>query len=421
MRAVSFAISLAAVSLLLGGPGSASAQDKQTEVRPEGFIDTRAGTVNIKEAEGEQPIAGYERSPGNGFFVQSSNGEFRLQLGGYTQVRWNANWRTAPEALAGEPPENDFTRGWSLNRTRLFLEGKFTDRAAYHFRVNIDDSFDVELLVAFAQLRLSRGWSLRFGKMFIPLSREDWMFAQDLLTSEYSPNDFTFAIGPSLGAFAFYGGDRHRVWIALHNGAFGGREPFPSPQNADFAGTARWEWNFVGDDWSVWDDMVGRRGRAKVMMLGLSGGAQGKFGSDAIGNRSAAQGNIDLNFNGSGFQAVLASSMTFKNPVDAESFVNFGLMAQVGAFVLDPLQLFTQYNLLSPGTQGDGLENFNSLALGINYFPFLWTNRWKLTLEGGVLFNALSETLVAPSGSLGWLASDEGPQGYLRVQAQFGF
>ncbi len=419
MRLVSWACALAA--LLLSCASTASAQENASDERPPGFVDTRAGTVKVGETEGEQPIAGYERSPVNGFFVQSANGEFRLQLGGYTQVRWNGNWRTAPDSVAGESPEDDFTRGWSLNRTRIFLEGKFTDRAAYHFRININDSFDVELLVAFAQLRLPRGWSLRFGKMYIPLSREDWMFAQDLLTSEYSPNDFTFAIGSSLGAFAFWGGDHHRLWIALHNGAYGGRESFPSEQNADFAGTARWEWNFFGDDWSVWDDMVGRRGRAQVMMLGVSGGAQGKFGSDVSGNRSAAQANVDLNFNGSGFQAVVASSMTFKNPVEEDSFVNFGLLAQIGAFVLDPLQLFSQYNLLAPGTQGGGLENFNSLAFGVNYFPFLWTNRWKLTFEGGVLFNALNETLVAPSGSLGWLASNEGPQGYLRVQAQFGF
>lgn len=391
------------------------------EQRPAGFIDARAGTVVIEDYEGEQAVAGYEPSPVNGFYVQSRNGDFRLQLGGYTQIRWNANWRTAPGTVEDIVDDRDFTRGWSMNRTRLFLEGKFTDRAAYHFRININDSYNVELLVAWAQIELRKRWSLRVGKQYIPLSREDWMYAQDVLTSEYSPNDFTFAIGPSLGVFAHYGGQQHRVWLAVHNGAFGGRDVFPQAEETDIAGTVRWEWNFVGDDWSAWNDMIGRRGRQKVMMLGISAAGQGSPGRDLDGTKAAGQLNFDLNFNGSGYQAVLAGSSTIVRPVGGSTYANFGLLAQVGVFVLDPLQLFTQYNLISPGTQPGNLESFNSLALGVNYFPFLWTNRWKLTLEGGVLFNALSNTLVQPSGSLGLLASNEAPQGYLRVQAQFGF
>jgi hypothetical protein len=67
------------------------------------------------------------------------------------------------------------------------------------------------------------------------------------------------------------------------------------------------------------------------------------------------------------------------------------------------------------------LESFNSITAGISYLPFLWTNRWKFSAEVGYLFDALNETIVEPSGSLGWLASDESGQTYFRIQAQFGF
>ena len=61
------------------------------------------------------------------------------------------------------------------------------------------------------------------------------------------------------------------------------------------------------------------------------------------------------------------------------------------------------------------------MSLGCTYFPNLWTNRWRFTAEAGYLVSALNKTIVQPSGSLGWLASDEAGQGYLKLQVVFGF
>ena len=389
---------------------------------PEGFVDVRAGSLTIEPitSEGPLPTAGYDQSPVNGAFLQSADGGFGFQIGIYTQVGYNANWRDAP--LGNDPDfgNEDFPRGWSLNRTRLFFEGKYTDRFAYHFRTNTNDSFDTELLVAWGQLEISDQWSLRFGKQFIPLSREDWMFPQDLLTIEFSPNDFTFAIGTSLGAFANYHARQHRLWLSFHNGAFGGREVFPS-RETDTAATVRWEWNFVGDDWDVWDDQVGRRGRSRVMMLGLSGGYQGKRVEVTEGAKQAGQVNLDLSFNGDGYQIVLAGSATWNEPAAPDSFTNYGFLVQGGYFVTPTSQLYAQYNLVDPGDQPGELVAFNSIAFGYSYFPFAWTNRWKFSAELGHLFEALNDTIVAPSGALGWLPADEGGQMYLKLQAQFGF
>ena len=409
--------------LLLTGSGSAQEPDTvQIDRRPEGFIDVRAGAVTIEEitTEGDLPVAGFEASPVNGAFIQSASGIFRVQFGAYAQVRWNGNWRDAPEAGEGEREQDDFTRGWSLNRTRIFLEGKYTDRTAYHFRASVSNSFDIELLAAWGQLRLSDRWSVIVGKHFAALSREDWTFAQDLLTIEYSPNDLTYAIGPSFGVFAAYAGDRQRFWLSFHNGAFGGRDEFPSFET-DAAVTGRWEWNVTGDDWQVWNDMVGRPGRAQVTMLGLSGAYQSKQSKGSEENNAGAQVNLDLNVNGDGYQVVVAGSATWLDPINAEAFTNYGLMAQGGYFVGRATQLYAQYNLLHPGDQPGDLEVFNSVTLGASYFPYLWTNRWKLSAEAAYLFSALSNTVVEPSGSLGWLASDEPGQAYLKLQAQFGF
>ena len=118
---------------------------------------------------------------------------------------------------------------------------------------------------------------------------------------------------------------------------------------------------------------------------------------------------------------MVAGSWSWRDPDTGESFSNYGLLVQGGYFLTEHAQVYGQYNFISPGDQPGDLEDFNSITAGINYFPFLWTNRWKFSAEVGYLFDALNETIVEPSGSLGWLASDEPGQTYFRIQAQFGF
>ena len=74
-----------------------------------------------------------------------------------------------------------------------------------------------------------------------------------------------------------------------------------------------------------------------------------------------------------------------------------------------------------PGDCRAILESFNSITAGISYFPFQWTNRSEFSAEVDYLFDALNETIVEPSGSLGWLPSDEPGQTNFRIQTQFGF
>ena len=87
------AIVAAGVAILCALPGAAQEADT-TEVDPvpEGFIDLRAGVVDVEEVvtEGDLPVAGFEPSPVNGAFLQSADGTFRLQFGAFAQVRWTA-------------------------------------------------------------------------------------------------------------------------------------------------------------------------------------------------------------------------------------------------------------------------------------------------------------------------------------------
>ncbi|UCE88396.1 MAG: hypothetical protein JSW10_08550 [Pseudomonadota bacterium] len=369
---------------------------------------------HTSDRDSETPItAGYEKNTANGFFIRSKDGKFRLNIGAYTQARYDINWREAP---AGE---DDVEKGFSLNRTRFFFEGQFTPMFDYHFRINIDDEGNSDLQVAYLQYNIDTKWAVRAGRQFLAMSREDWMLAQDVLTTEFSANDFTFAYGASNAVQAHYQGDRQRFWVALSDGANGAKKSFPNNNSTELALTGRWAYQVAGRDWSVWDDLVSRRGRPRGVLLGLAGGSQ--IEEDASAVDTSAQLNADISFNGNGYQAMLAASVTRHEPKSGPSFNNYGLLVQGGYFFTTHLQTYAQYNLVSPGDQPGDLETFHSITAGVSYFPFTWTNRWKFSAEIAHLFDALNKTLVTASGSLGWLPSDEDGQTYLRLQAQFGF
>jgi hypothetical protein len=392
-----------------------AADDSGTEINAEG---QDSGKASDKEADdAERLTAGYDKAAMNGFFIRSEDGSFRLNIGAYTQPRYDVNWRDAP---AGE---DDVSSDFSIRRTRFFFEGNYTPKFNYHLRMQIDNEDDFSLLIAWMQYNFGKNkrWSLRGGRQFVALSREDWQFAEDTLTTDYSPNDDTFAIGSSVGAQVNFAGERHRFWAALSNGAFGGKRTFPDNEPADIAVTGRWEYQFVGKDWSVWDDLIGRRGRPRGMLLGIGGGYEEKEPDPATTIDSGAQLNLDLSFNGNGYQAMVAGSMTWREPQVGDAFYNYGILVQGGYFVAEKLQVYGQYNLISPGDQPGTLEDFHSITAGVSYFPFVRTNRWKFSGELGYLFDAINNTLVSPSGTLGWLASDEDGQLYARIQAQFGF
>ena len=415
---------LAMITLIAPGAMTvfaAETADEAETAEPEaGAADPQgnpAKSSSSKTSSAKALPAGYDKGALNGFFIRTEDDSFRLNIGAYTQPRYDVNWRDAP------PGGDDVTSDFSVNRTRIFFEGKYTPEFNYHLRIQIDGEGDVSLLIAYMQYNFGKNkrWALRGGRQFVGTSREDWQFAQDVLTTDYSANDDTFAIGTSDAAQIIFTGDRHRFWAAIGNGAYGGKREFPDNEPSDIAFTGRWEYQLSGKDWSNWDDMIGRRGRSRGILFGIGAGYEDKETSTTDPIESGAQLNLDISFNGSGFQAMVAGSMTFPDPLLGDSYYNYGVLVQGGYFFTKKLQVYGQYNLVSAGDQPGNIEDFNSISAGVNYLPFEWTNRWKFSGEVAYLADAINNTLVGPSGGLGWLASDEDGQTYFRIQAQFGF
>jgi hypothetical protein len=356
------------------------------------------------------PVYGYD----GGFYVRDRRSRFTLRPSAYTQLRWTLNERTsAPPGEEGETQDVEFAR------TRIRFQGDLTPLFDYDFRLSVDHTGDVGVLVASLQWNVNKRWSVKAGQFALAVQREDWAVAEDLLTTEYSANDLVFAPGFAQGVQVSWQGNCNRAWGAFSDGEFrGGNHLLGQTGNAEWAFTGRYEHQFLTRDWSLWDDLVGRRGRGTGLLVGL-GGAVGQGNSDVdVDEAYLLTADVSANWNGG--QALVFGNFSHKEFKDGTSADTYGFVAQAGHFVTCTSQFYGRYELVSPGSTSGDLATYQSLTAGLNYYPFRWTNRYKLSAEFSYLFSPLSRTIVPAGGVLGFLPSDE-DQFYVRLQLQFGF
>lgn len=386
------------------------------------LLDSKGGVQPEKDAPVDN--AGYDKGNFDGFFIQSSDGQFRLNLGAWAQLRYAGVWRETP-------PDGDkrFEAGFQVPQSRFFFEGKLTDRIEYHLRFKIDDAGQFGLQVAYAGWNFKASdrrpgrkggfFNLRAGRQFLAFTRENWMMFSDLLTTSNSAVNQVFAVSTVDGVQGFYGRDRGRMWYSVSNGLSGGAEDFPNNRTSQLMMAVRGESLLAGDDFNTFNDLVGRKGRAFGVLLGVATNyALSGTDNPAGRSRNSGQVTVDLSVGGDGFQAMVYGMWTWEAVGEVRS--QWGFVAQAGYFIFEPWEVYAQYSLVDPGATA-GLLPFNQLTLGTSAFPFNWTNRMKLSLEGALLFNPINSTLVTPSTAIGWLPADVGRQYYLRVQLQFGF
>jgi len=365
--------------------------------------------------------AGFDTTAYHPIFIQSSDGLFKLNLGMYTQFRYNMNW------LGNTPDTTDqFNRGYNLARTRIFLEGDLTEKFYYHFRININPTGKVELMIAYLQWNLNKKMKLRVGKQYMALGREDWILPQDLATMEFSAHDFTYAIWTSFGIqFNHAPNNYFRYWASVGNGSYGSRRAFPDKNDSDVMLAGRVEWNVLGTNWGVWDDMLGRRGRAFGILLGVGGASNQRFDKDALltDSEKGTQLNVDLSVTGNGFQFFSQGSVTslkYKNNVSPDVTVG-GFYGTFGYWINKTVFPYIRYDFVGVGNVTSKTESYTSPGVGISYYPFNWSNRIRVTAEYNYLGATLNNTIVEADGQLGLVASPFGKQQSLRFQLQFGF
>lgn len=365
--------------------------------------------------------AGFDTSSYHPVYIRSEDEQFLLNIGIYTQFRYNVNWlQNAPDTV--DVP----TTGYNLARTRIFFEGNLTPRFYYHIRTNVNSANTFELFVAYLQWNIRSDMWLRMGRQFMALGLEDWLYPQDLAAIEFSAQNFTYAIWSNFG-FQFHHrpSSFFRYWAGIGNGAYGGRRNFPTPAPTDATLTGRFEYNLLGSDWGMWGDAIGRRGREFGMLLGLGLGQTFRRSNKAALTdadiRGGSQINLDFSMAGNGFHFFTHGTVTFRDLEEQPDQTLPSFYTTLGYWLSDHFFSYVRYDFVGKGNLDGELENYSSPGVGIAFYPFSWSNRYKFSLEYNYLNAAVNNTLVEPDGQLGLISSSLGGQQSLRFQAQFGF
>lgn len=418
----------------------ASSQITQQSENAAGSINLLPAPLPEREVPAKTPdpvpaadigqTAGFHKGNLNPVFVQSKDGQFRLNLGIYTQARYNMVVRETPN-----PGDSRFDSGFVFARTRMLFEGKMGPNIHYEFRLQINSEGQLNLLTAYADYDFG-AWDISVGRQFIAHMIDDWHFPQNTLTTEYAGTNYAYTIGVVDGVQAFYGQDRFRFWSMVSSGrqdpsilSGGTGEAFGTDARTGmimFSG--RGEFQLIGNNWDLYNDQVSRRNPDHAdpgLRLGVAAAySAGTAGANQTNPtprvpKNAMQVTADLTASGSGWQVLTQGIWNWFDAPSPES--RYGLLVQAGYFITEPWNVYAQYNLVDPGTQRDVYSQYNAVTLGTSLYPFNWSNRYRLSFEGGLLFNPISRTLVGANPTIGWLEADQGNQYYARTELQFGF
>ena len=255
------------------------------------------------------------------------------------------------------------------------------------------------------------------GEQFIAVTREDWMFVEDLLTTDYSATDTIFGTGVSSGVQLIHTGQRGRFYGAVSNGEDVRENGFAGNiAQGQWALTGRYERQLGTPDWSLWDDIIGRMGMRRGFLVG---GGAGVIPGQGATLKDAFYGTLDVSYRCDRWSALVYGAARQGRGSNGRWWTNFAALAQVGWYATPILQLYGRYEAIDPGSQPGNFRTWHSLTLGCAYRPFRWTNRAHLALEFGRLFTPIEQTIVTPSRFIGFDAPT-GEQEYLRLELMLG-
>ncbi len=204
--------------------------------------------------------AGFDTTASNGFFIRDQRKpKFSLNLGAWTTPRYNyIHLNNTPDTIINT------VKGFEVNRTRIYFSGKYSDKFNFRLVTNISADGVFNLQQVYLTYIINENYIVSVGNQFVASSREDWMDPSDILAMQCSGNDVAFALGTSFGALLYRRPKNNmRWWVSISNGLYGWNREVTNSDQSDYMFGGRFEYALVGSDWTVWDDLVGRRGRSK--------------------------------------------------------------------------------------------------------------------------------------------------------------
>ena len=375
--------------------------------------DTRASL------QGGTSNAGYD----NGFFIASSDGNFRLNINGGASIRWTYNARSFD---AGAGDEKNW--GFQSRHANVMLTGHIVD-PSWKYNVSFgffDASGDYNnssageaFLTDWYAMKDFGGWYLKAGQFVAPYSRERALSDYSLQTLDHSNSSYAFGLGRTQGIevgcisdwFRFAGAFSDGVGAAspTQNAGF---IPTGASPSADFAISGRIEGKCAGT-WAQFEDDQSWKGEEWGLLVGVGGFYQsGRNGNANFSYAGGADG-TEFGFTADATASFGGFSVTgalFYNNADSEwatgaagagDFENLGAFLQAGFFLTDEFELVGRYEYGDFGNLS-GTESANTqstLTIGGNYY--FAKNHAKWQTEVSYAFHSMSSSVFGVGGN-GW-------------------
>jgi hypothetical protein len=365
---------------------------------------------------------------GNGYFIRSEDGDYRLTAGGYLQTRYVYN-HVADDGSGNSADDSGFT----IPRARLWFGGKAFGDWGYFVRGDfrgIASQAVGETDPAFTTVGgrfqldsyfLSYGtlfdtFSFKIGQFPSNLHREQFTEPHAKATQDNSPMATVFDTAVFQGIeFNWNPGRWRNTWV-VSNGQRAVSRSFNDPRNAEIALSQHTEFFLAGDPIPAWMQLYSFTGRPGDEFVAKLGGSlhweKGRESAPGV-SFDILQAGAELSMEGDGWYTFARGDYwqtTWRsqgNPVD-----DWGFGLQGGFYPVRKHEVYGRIDGVFPDKEREDNGRFRTLTLGWTYYPIDGPGfeNIKFGIETSYFFDPVAGSLVSPSNSLGLLASPEGDQ-----------
>jgi len=389
-------------------PGEAQRREEARRLVSDVLADAETRMALLQDG----PTGGYDGKA----FISSPDGRFRLSPWGFIQTRYVANSRRS------EPDTDRWRSGFSVQRTRLYVDGNIED-ISFRVRTTINDSGNANLDQAYLQMPVFEDFQLRVGQFMLPLFHDEWVAAEKQLAVNQSVVNTIFAQGQSQGVWLSRTWDTVRMWASFNDGARTDNTAALSGEDADAAVTGRVEFRFGEGDWGRFDDYTSFPGEPFGGYIGFAGHFEtGSELPQSTGDK-LAYGTGEIGLEGDGWNVYALGVVAYDdfNTPGSDYALDFGFLLQGGVFIAPTVEIFSRFDWVEGGDERPADDPFRSITGGFNWYITPNAHRLKLTANVIYFMDPTVNRIVTTSSSVGLLESSRSGQAAIQVQMQLIF
>ncbi len=301
------------------------------------------------------------------FFLASEDGNWVMNVQGYTQVRYAFDYRPSNPAAPGDSVD---TFGASIRRMRFQFEGTVVD-PTWRYKLQFV-SYQGSVLSPddiYIEKTLAPGLSLRIGQFNLPFLRESLIPDSVTTMVDRAGTEFFFSAGRGQGIQLTAEGEHLRASAGVFDSfdvksnyfssGSSRNQAWDSPTVADYCFMARAEWKLAGT-WTQCRDFAGWRTGEFGVLIGAAGEIEKKGNNAGTSDPSieplVAGATVDIGIEWPG--ASIFSYFVWRQIDPGVAGMNnanqYGLVVQGGYFVTDDVELTARYEYGDADTMPNG-------------------------------------------------------------------